>query len=125
MTIDRRDRFERLTSKSAVMIGLCVLPIYFGMDYVSPSRSLASAIGAFVFFTIVMMHWDVRAKMWFWFAVFVLGLIHVAAIFLFEWSGAQYVWFEMLPLALIDFLVSYGFVRLVEGFVETGNGVNS
>jgi len=111
---------ERLTKGSALVTGLCVLPLYFVFDYMGNSGGgFAAACCAGVLITSARAFWDSRKCVWFWTILVILLLAHIPLVVFVPWTDRSYPGVVLAPYALADFGVVYGCFRLAEKVMGT------
>jgi hypothetical protein len=112
---DRKQMFDKLTKKSAILIALCASSLFFVFDYLGdPERGRSAAVVAFVILTCTWMFWNLRGRALFWIAITIVVLCHVPLILLVPWTNKDYPGVVLLPFALPDFAIVFGIFKLVE-----------
>jgi hypothetical protein len=109
---EEKDPFDRLTTKTAFVVMLCGVAVFFSIP--NPAMGRAAAISITMIVTAVWMRWDLRKRIWFWATIAVLVLLHVPFILLVPWSNVNYPGVVLLPQALLELAVAYGCVKVVE-----------
>ena len=109
---EEKNPFDRLTTKTAFVVMLCGVAVFFSIP--NPAMGRAAAISITMIVTAVWMRWDLRKRIWFWATIAVLVLLHVPIILLVPWSNVNYPGVVLLPQALLELAVAYGCVKVVE-----------
>ena len=112
---EQRRSFASLTSRSGVLVGVCCSPllllfVYFG----DPGRGMAAFISAGVIVIGVRYFWDLKNRVWFWMSIALVVGLHVALVLVIPWPDKDWRGIQYLPIALLDFGIVYGIIRLVE-----------
>ena len=112
---DSKERFDKLTTKAALVLILCTLPFSFLFDYlVGPAKGRAAWISVGMIATAVWIYWDLRKRVWFWATITILVLLHVPLVLFVPWSNTDYPGVVLLPIGLLDLAIVYGCIKLVE-----------
>src|ERR1700733_7615825 len=107
--------FDNLTKKSAVLILVLVLPLYFIFAYLGDyGRARAAAACGFILATTILLSWHLKDRVWYFPTLFFLLSTHTFIVVYFSWSDASFPGRTLLPLGLADLFVSYGLIKLVE-----------
>lgn len=111
--------FSSITRKWVLLVVIFTCPAFFLFAYLGdPGRGIVAAGSAGVITITVRYFWDLSKHMWFWITIGFIVLLHVAAIALIRWPFQQYSFMQMLPIALLDFGIMYGIIRLFENTFE-------
>jgi hypothetical protein len=106
---------DNLTRKSALMIALCASPLFFLFALLGdPARGRAAAICAFVVMLSARIFWSLRRHVLFWFALMIAIPCQIPLVVLNPWTDKSYPGVVLLPIALVDFAVVCGILKLVE-----------
>ncbi|MGD1106595.1 MAG: hypothetical protein ABR865_06080 [Terracidiphilus sp.] len=112
---DPKQVLDTLTEKSSILLALCASPLFFLFAYLGdPGRGRAAAISAFLILLCAKIFWSLRKYVLFWFALTIVTLSQIPLIWLIPWSNRDYPGVVLLPLALPDFAIIYGILKLVE-----------
>ena len=112
---DPKQVLDSLTEKSSILLALCASPLFFLFVYLGdPGRGRAAAISAFLILLCAKIFWSLRKYVLFWFALTIVTLSQIPLIWLIPWSNRDYPGVVLLPLALPDFAIIYGILKLVE-----------
>lgn len=105
---------------AAIAIGVMSLFNFFG----EPQVGLAAAISTNSLLLIVAICWHLKKEWWFWTVIASVCVIHVPIVIEYRWVYQWTPGFAMLPIALVDFGLTIGAVRLAEKIVKKfGRGV--
>lgn len=118
-----KNPFDRLNTKTAVVVMLCGVVVFF--LFTDPAKGRAAAISAAMIVTAVWLRWDLRTHMWFWTTIIFLVLLHVLLILFIPWSNIDYPGVVLLPQALLDLAAVYGCIKLVEKMVMRSNNADT
>jgi len=106
---------DLISRKWLLLVLLCMVPPFLlfavGGD---PGRGRAAAIALAVILVVTRVHWDLRKYAWFWVTVVVLVILHALLILLVPWTDKSYSGITLLPIAVVDYLIVDGFVKLVK-----------
>ena len=106
---------ELFTRRWLLLMLLSLVPFYSLFAFLGyPGKGRAAGICAAAIITAVRARWEVRKQLWFWVAVGILSALHVPLILLIPWTTASYPAFALLPVAVVDFAIVYGCIRLAE-----------
>jgi len=112
---DPKQVLDSLTEKSSILLALCASPLFFLFVYLGdPGRGRAAAISAFLILLCAKIFWSLRKYVLFWFALTIVTFSQIPLIWLIPWSNRDYPGVVLLPLALPDFVIIYGILKLVE-----------
>jgi hypothetical protein len=112
---DRKNPFDRLTKKAALVVTAGAVLLYFIFDLAGhPVKGRVVSICAAMITTVIWMRWDLRNRVWFWMTIAVLALLHIPAVILIPWNNTNYPGVVLLPGALVDLSLVYVSVVLVE-----------
>ena len=106
---------RKLTAKSAYLVLLCSLPIFIILAILG---KIWLGFGAWICSGLVMLvartRWDLRRHIWFWMTIIFAEMLQIPIVLLMPWSNSSLTWFSFLPVAVLDYGITYGCVRLVE-----------
>jgi hypothetical protein len=104
-----------LTRKWTILAILFAAPVFFLFAYFGePGRGRAAGISAAVIIMAARLRWDLRKKAWFWITVAIITGYHIPLILLVSWTDKSYPGYTLLPMAVLDFAIMYGAIKLVE-----------
>ena len=66
--------------------------------------------------------WDSKKRVWFWVTIAIIAVLHIPAILFIPWGDQNLSYVALLPMALLDFGIAYGIIRLVENAIEKSPG---
>lgn len=119
--MNRKSNTETLNEvkqRWAWIVILCVLPVMVIFALLGdPMRGMAAAGSAGVILTVGRVYWVYKSQAYFWYLMFIFCLLHILLVFAVHWgsywpSGGPRA-FALLPIAVIDYLVMYGCLKLV------------
>jgi hypothetical protein len=114
-TVGSKTSSRELTSKSAYVALLIALPVLLIFAAIGRWQM---GIGAWICAGIVMLvvrtHWDLRGSPWFWLSIVVALVLQVPAVLLIPWGNKGIVGMSLLPLAVVDYGLVYGCMKLAE-----------
>jgi len=117
---------RKLTAKAAYLILLCSLPILIVFAILG---RVWIGFGAWICSGLVMLvvraRWDLRRHIWFWMIIIFGELLQIPIVFLMPWSNRSLTWFSFLPVAVLDYGIIFGCVRLVEKMMRAEKGTAS
>jgi uncharacterized membrane protein YjgN (DUF898 family) len=116
MTELKDDRFfDSLSRKWLLVVLLSMVPAFLLFAVLGyPGRGRAAAISLAIIMIVVRMRWDLKRHTWFWMTLTVLIALHVVLILLVPWTSRSYPGITLLPIALVDYAIVYGCIRLAE-----------
>jgi hypothetical protein len=104
-----------LTRKWALIAAVLSSPLYFLFDHLGdPGRARAAVCAGIVIIAAVRSRWDLRRSVLFWATIALLILAHVPLILLTPWTNDNLPSISLLPFGMLDFVVMYGCIKLVE-----------
>ena len=115
------DDSRKLTSKSAYMALLYSLPILFLFCFMGKWET---GIGAWICSGLVLLavrsRWDLRVHAWFWVAVTLALFIQIPIVLLIPWNNRNLTGISLLPVAVLDYGLVYGCIKLAERLIKKG-----
>jgi hypothetical protein len=106
---------RELTSKSGYIALLFALPVLLIFVFLGRWEM---GIGAWVCTGLVLLvvksHWDLRVSPWFWLSIGVALLLQVPIVLLIPWGNRGLTGISLLPVAVVDYGLVYGGVKLAE-----------
>ena len=104
---------RELTSKSAYLALLLTVPVLIVFALLGRWQM---GIGAWVCAGLVLVvaraNWELRSTPWFWLSLTVSVLLQIPLVLLIPWNNKGLTGISLLPVALLDYGVVYGCVRL-------------
>ena len=79
-----------------------------------PGKGRAAGVAAGMLVITVRTRWDLRKHVWFWAVIVVLTAAHVPVILRVHWPFMTMPAVSLLPFAMLDWAIMYGFIKLVE-----------
>lgn len=117
--IDSRPQTRELTSKSAYIALLYASPVLLTFVFLGKWEM---GIGAWICTGLVLLvvrsHWDLRGNYWFWLSIGVALLLQVPIVRLIPWGNRGLTGMSLLPLAVADYGLVYGCVKLAEKLMK-------
>jgi len=117
---------RKLTAKFGYLILLCSSPILVVFAILG---KVHLGFGAWICTVLVMLvvrtRWDLRRHVWFWIIIIFAELIQVPIVLLMPWNDRNLTWITFLPVAVLDYVLVIGCVRLVEKMLRRDNGAIS
>jgi hypothetical protein len=74
---------------------------------------------------VVRIRWDLRKHIWFWITIGLGVLLQIPLVFAIPWNDRNLTWIILFPIAILDYGVVYGCVKLVEKMMKPSNGTSS
>jgi hypothetical protein len=71
---------------------------------------------------VVRTRWDLRMHVWFWITIVFAELLQAPIVLLIPWEDRNLTWITFLPVAVLDYGLVYGCVRLVEKMMNWSDG---
>jgi hypothetical protein len=97
------------------VIILCVVPAFALFAYFGdPGRGRAAAGSTIVIMYAARGCWDLRRYTWFWVTLTILIALHVLLALLVPWISKSYPGLTLFPIAVVDYAILYGTIKLVE-----------
>jgi hypothetical protein len=113
--IDSKEPTRELTSKSAYIAALYSLPVTLILACFGKwEMGIGAGICAGIVVLIVKSHWDLRGSPWFWLSIGVAILLQVPIVLLIPWGNRGLTGMSLLPVAVADYGLVYGCVKLAE-----------
>lgn len=109
-----------------LVVILCMVPLFFLFVALGdPGRGRAAAICGAVGLTAVRACWNSRKHAWFWAIVVVMAALHVCIVLFIPWNNKSYPGFALLPVAIVDYGVVYGSLKIAEKIMMRSDGNSS
>src|SRR5579862_975817 len=111
---------DSITRKWPALAAIFTSPIFILFVYLGdPGRGMAAWISALAISCAARFLWDLKDRAWYWLTIAIILLLHVPVILLIPWTlKRQWTYVQFLPMAILDFGVAYGIIRLVEKMIE-------
>jgi len=114
-TNDSKEPNRDLTSKSAYVALFFALPVLVVFAYLGKWEM---GIGAWICIGLVLLvartHWDLRGSLWFWVSIAFSVVLQVPFILLVPWNNRSLSGISLLPVAVVDYGIVYGCMKLAE-----------
>ena len=115
--IDQNDNqpLDLFARKWLLVVILCLVPPFFLFALLGdPGRGRAAAICVGVSMTAIRACWNLRKHRWFWMVFVVVITLQALLVVFVPWSAKSYPGYALLPVAVLDYVIVYGFFKLVE-----------
>lgn len=123
---ESKEGSRELTAKSAYIALLYALPIMLLFCFLGKWET---GIGAWICSGIVLLavrvHWDLRKHVWFWIAVILAFIIQIPIVLLIPWDDRNLTGISLLPVAVLDYGLAYGCIKLAELLIKKDDGAGS
>jgi hypothetical protein len=117
---------RKLTAKSAYIALLYAVPVFVVFCFLGRWET---GIGAWIcsglVFLVIRTRWDLRKHVWFWMAVAFGFLLQVPIVLLIPWNNRNLTGISLLPVAVLDYGLVYGCVKLVEKMMSRDGTASS
>jgi hypothetical protein len=104
---------------TGLIIGLSMVPVY--ILFASLGRqdlALSACVVSIPISLAVRIHWDLRKRIWFWAVMAIILALHASVIIHFQWPRRWLPGMALLPVALADFLITMGVIRVAQMLTE-------
>ena len=119
--IDSKVPTRELTSKSAYVALLFALPVLLiFVAFGKWEMGIGAWICAGLVGLVMKSHWDLRESSWFWLSICVAILLQVPIVLLIPWGNRGLTGISLLPVAVVDYGLVYGCVKLAEKMANRG-----
>ena len=117
---------RKLTAKAAYLAMLYSSPIplifaYLGDFY----RGIGASICAALVLLVISTRWDLRMHVWFCIAITFAIVLQVPLVLFIPWKNRNLTGISLLPVAVLDYAIVYGCVRLAEKVMRKSDGASS
>ena len=103
------------TRKWTLVAILCMVPAFALFAYFGdPGRGRAAAGSTIVIMYAARGCWDLRRHTWFWVTLSIFIALHVLLVLLVPWTSKSYPGPILFPIAVLDYAIVYGCIKLVE-----------
>lgn len=110
---------EKPTDWSGVIIGIFLLPIFFFfMHEGREDVGLNVCVCLLGILLAIKVCWELRSRIWFWGIIFFVLVADVPLIFMVRWPQSWVPGLALLPIALVEFLITVSTVRFVRRLIE-------
>lgn len=123
---EREESPRELTAKGAYLAMLYSSPIlvifaYLGNFYTGIGASICTALVLLV----IRTRWDLRKHAWFWITIAFVTLLQLPLVMFIPWKDRNLTGISLLPVAVFDYGIVYGCVKLVEKLMKRNGGAGS
>ena len=109
---------ERPTDYTGVIIGAVLLPVLIFFDHIG---QIYLGLSVFIWLGMILLairiRWNLRKRLWFWATIVVVLLLHVPVVLMIPWPRMTINRITLLPIGVVDLLITLGAVRFVEKFI--------
>ena len=107
---------KRLNRKWGMVALMCGLPFFFLFAFVgnNPGRGRAAALCVALLVAGARARWDLKNHAWFWVTLTLMLTLDMPLVLLVPWSNKSYPGITLLPVAVLDYAIIYGSIRLAE-----------
>ena len=96
-----------------------LLPLLLFAYFGNAGRGRAAAICVAVVVVAVRARWDLTKYAWFWWTLTILIVLHIPVIVLVPWTSKSYPGITLLPVAVVDYAIVYGCIKLAEKLMKS------
>ena len=119
---DSRESPREFSLRAGYVALLCASPILFIFGYLGDwDKGIGAWFCAVLMLMVIRARWDLRRYVWFWITIVFGGALQVPFIQLVPWGNRNLTGISGLPVALLDYGIVYGCVKLVERAVARGD----
>lgn len=117
----RKQEIYPITRKWGLLAAICTSPLFIMYAFLGDrGRGRAAWVSAGIVFIVIRAFWALRKRIWFWLTVTMIALLHVPLIMFIPWGGGSVYYGGLMAVALPDFGIAYGIIRLVERAMNRG-----
>jgi len=103
------------TRKWTLVVILCMVPVFTLFAYFGdPGRGRAAAGSTIVIMYAARGCWNLKEHAWFWTTLTIIIALHVLLVLLIPWTSKSYPGLTLFPIAVLDYAIVYGSIKLVE-----------
>lgn len=103
------------TRKWLLIESLFAIPVFFLFAVLGdPGRGRAAAICVYTLMTAICALWNLKCHIFFWVTAVLMVVLHVLLVLLVPWPGGSFPAFSLLPVAVLDYGIVWGCIKLVE-----------
>ena len=111
----------KMTRKQVFLIVLCISPLFFLFAILGDqARGRAACICTFLLIYGTKIFWYLRKHRLFWLTMAIVTLSQIPIIMLNPWGGRSYPGAVLLPIALVDFVIIFSALKLVDKLIRRG-----
>jgi hypothetical protein len=63
---------------------------------------------------VIITRWDLRKHVWFWVVIILAAFVQVPLVLFIPWKNRNLTGISLLPVAVLDYVIVYGCVKLAE-----------
>lgn len=117
------DVFSR---KWLLVVILCMVPpfLLFALQG-DPGKGRAAAICTGVLMTAIRALWSLKSHVWFWVTAALMVIFHASLVLFVPWPSGSFPAYSLLPVAVLDYGIVWGCIKLVEKLMTRNAGVSS
>lgn len=117
-TTDANQSSNVFTRKWTLLVILCVLPLFVIFAVLGdPGRGRAAAGAAGVIMFAARACWDWKEHIWFRVTLAIIIAVHALLVALISWTSKSYPGLILFPVAVLDFAIVYGCIKLVHKMI--------
>jgi hypothetical protein len=91
------------------------IPIFFLFAVLGdPGRGRAAGICVYTLMTAICALWNLNRHIWFWVTAALMVILHASLVLVVPWPSGSFPAFSLLPVAVLDYGIVYGFIKLAE-----------
>jgi len=121
-----KDAPRKLTAKSAYIALLYAVPIFILFCFLGKwEMGIGAWICSGLVFLVIRTRWDLRKHVWFWIAVAFGFVLQAPIVLLIPWGNRNLTGISLLPVAVLDYGLVYGCVKLAEMLIRKGDRARS
>jgi hypothetical protein len=117
---------RKLTAKSAYIALLYAVPIFILFCFLGKwEMGIGAWICSGLVFLVMRTRWDLRKHVWFWIAVAFGFVLQAPIVLLIPWGNRNLTGISLLPVAVLDYGLVYGCVKVAELLMTRNAGDSS
>jgi hypothetical protein len=106
---------ELFSRKWLLLVCLCLVPLFLLFGFLGyPGKGRAATLFAGVVATAIRASWNLRKHVWYRVTVTTLSALHLLLVLLVPWPSGSFPAVALLPVAVADFAIVYGSIKLAE-----------
>ena len=103
------------TRKWTLVVILCGMSPFLLFTFLGdPGRGRAAAICTAVIMYAARGCWNLKEYAWFWMTLAIIITLHILLVLLVPWTSKSYPGLTLFPIAVLDYAIVYGCIKLVE-----------
>jgi hypothetical protein len=88
-------------------------------------RGIGAAICVGLVMLVIMTRWDLRKHAWFWTIIVFAAFLQVPLVLFIPWKNRDLTGISLLPVAVLDYGIVYGCIKLAEKTMTRSDGAAS